>query len=174
MEWSRRLSIQSLQLAGEGRRANTVFKMFAADLPVPLHIAGNALSGIDARFSEQARQQYRISPARAQGMCDRFRSGEAAGPRAVQAVSPSTTSVANEWETGTFLIFRSSPAASGTEIRNVPISPPNRTRRRPAERRAQIVSTSLWVRLQPDVIVGRRCFADVRLKSTHRANVEFP
>lgn len=56
MEWSRRLSIQSLQPAGEGRRANTVFKMFAADLPVPLHIAGNALGGIDARFSEQARQ----------------------------------------------------------------------------------------------------------------------
>jgi hypothetical protein len=56
MEWTRRLGIQSLQPAGEGRRANTVFKMFAADLPVPLYIAGNALAGIDARFSEQARQ----------------------------------------------------------------------------------------------------------------------
>lgn len=56
MEWSRRLSIQSLQPAGEGRRANTVFKLFAANLPVPLHVAGNAFDGIDARFSEQARQ----------------------------------------------------------------------------------------------------------------------
>jgi hypothetical protein len=56
MEWSRRLGMRSLQPAGEGRRANTVFKMFAADLPVPLHLAGNALAGIDARFSEQARQ----------------------------------------------------------------------------------------------------------------------
>lgn len=56
MEWSRRLSIQSLQPAGEGRRANTVFKMFAAELPVPVHIAGNALAGIDALFSEQAGQ----------------------------------------------------------------------------------------------------------------------
>jgi len=30
--------------------------MFAAQLPVPVHLAGNALAGIDARFSEQARQ----------------------------------------------------------------------------------------------------------------------
>jgi predicted aspartyl protease len=56
MEWARRLGIQSLQPAGEGRRANTVFKLFSAELPVPARIAGNSLAGIDALFSEQARQ----------------------------------------------------------------------------------------------------------------------
>ncbi len=56
LEWAGRLGIQSLEPAGEGRRANTVFQLFAAELPVPMHIAGNALAGIDARFSEQARQ----------------------------------------------------------------------------------------------------------------------
>lgn len=54
LEWAKRLRIQNLKDAGEGRRANTVFKLFSAELPVPVDIGGNTIAGTEARFSEFA------------------------------------------------------------------------------------------------------------------------
>lgn len=54
MEWVTRLRIPSLQDGGKGYRANTVFNLFKATLPVPVRIAGNTLADVDAHFSEQA------------------------------------------------------------------------------------------------------------------------
>lgn len=55
MEWSQKLSIQNLKPAGEARRANTVFKLFAAELPVTVNIGGNSIVDTQAHFSELAK-----------------------------------------------------------------------------------------------------------------------
>jgi hypothetical protein len=54
LSWAEKLKIQTLKDAGEGRRANTVFKLFSAQLPVAVNIGGNKITGTDARFSELA------------------------------------------------------------------------------------------------------------------------
>lgn len=54
LSWAEKLDIKSLKEAGEGRRANTVFKMFSAELPVTVNVGGNRIIGIDARFSALA------------------------------------------------------------------------------------------------------------------------
>jgi hypothetical protein len=56
LEWAKRLNIKNLKDAGEGRRANTVFKLFSAELPVAVNIGGNKITGTEARFSELARR----------------------------------------------------------------------------------------------------------------------
>ena len=54
MLWAEKLKIQTLKDAGEGRRANTVFKLFSAELPVAVNIGNNKITGTEARFSELA------------------------------------------------------------------------------------------------------------------------
>ncbi|HEX8619880.1 MAG TPA: aspartyl protease family protein [Thermoanaerobaculia bacterium] len=55
LAWATKLGIRdALQPAGEGRRANTVFQLFSAKLPVPVVLAANRVDDVDARFSESA------------------------------------------------------------------------------------------------------------------------
>lgn len=54
LEWAKRLKIADLKDAGEGRRANTIFKLFSADLPVAVNIGGNRINRTAAHFSELA------------------------------------------------------------------------------------------------------------------------
>jgi hypothetical protein len=56
LEWAKRLNIHNLKDAGEGRRANTVFKLFSAELPLAVNIGGNKITGTEARFSELAQR----------------------------------------------------------------------------------------------------------------------
>ncbi len=52
LQWAERLGVQELTPAGEGRRANTVFELYAGVIPVPVEIAGHILTDVEARFSE--------------------------------------------------------------------------------------------------------------------------
>lgn len=52
MAWAKRLGLQDLKEAGEGRRANTVFKLFSTDSAIPVEIARNKTALQKARFSE--------------------------------------------------------------------------------------------------------------------------
>jgi len=54
IEWAKRLKIETLRDAGEGRRANTIFKLFSAELPVAVNIGGNKINRTAAHFSELA------------------------------------------------------------------------------------------------------------------------
>lgn len=50
--WAKRLGIENLREAGEGRRANTTFKMLMAESPVTIELGGNKVSVANPLFSE--------------------------------------------------------------------------------------------------------------------------
>ncbi len=52
MEWAKRLGVQNLREAGEGRRANSTFKMFMAESPVTVEIGSNRVVVTAPMFSE--------------------------------------------------------------------------------------------------------------------------
>lgn len=54
MEWSKKLGLTGLEPAGEGRRANTVFKLFAAKEPIEVNVAHTRARIRRAMFSELA------------------------------------------------------------------------------------------------------------------------
>jgi predicted aspartyl protease len=56
MEWAKRLGIENLREAGEGRRANTTFKMFMAESPVTVEIGGNKVTVATPVFSESTNE----------------------------------------------------------------------------------------------------------------------
>lgn len=52
LAWAKRLGIENLHDAGEGRRANTTFKMLMAESPVTIEIGGNKVTVANPLFSE--------------------------------------------------------------------------------------------------------------------------
>lgn len=52
LAWAKRLGIENLREAGEGRRANTTFKMLMAESPVTIELGGNKVTVANPLFSE--------------------------------------------------------------------------------------------------------------------------